>query len=113
MLIIKKLKKFLTLEFVVGVIGAVLGLQGAFFVMNSAYVGIDGVSALLASLIGLLGAVCVNLNAKIGGIILIISSIWLLISIPTSYGIFAGALLAAAGLLGLMGNDKYASKKSS
>lgn len=111
MIVVDKFKKFLTLEFVVGVIGAVLGLQGAFFVINSSYVGIDGISALLASLMGLLGAFSVKLNAKIGGIILIISSIWLLISIPTSYGIFAGALLAAAGLLGLFGNGKNTSKK--
>ncbi|MGP8022574.1 MAG: hypothetical protein ACLQG5_10020 [Methanobacterium sp.] len=113
MIIVEKIKKFLTLEFVVGVIGSVLGLQGAIFVINSSYVGIDGVSALLASLIGLLGAFCFKLNAKLGGIILIISSIWLLISIPTSYGIFAGALLAAAGLMGLFGNGKPALKKYS
>ena len=113
MIIVDKIKKFLTLEFVVGVIGAVLGLQGAFFVINSSYVGIDGVSALLASLTGLVGSFGVKLNAKIGGIILIISSIWLLISIPTSYGIFAGALLGAAGLLGLVGTGNDASKKAS
>ncbi len=110
MIIVEKFKKFLTLEFVVGVIGAVLGLQGGFYVLSS--VVIDGYSAILASTIGLIGAVSVNLNAKIGGVILIISSIWLLISIPTSYGIFGAALLGAAGLMGLFGNDKSASKKS-
>ncbi len=111
MIIVEKFKRFLTLEFVIGVIGGVLGLQGGFYVLSS--VGIDGVSAILASIIGLIGAVCVNLNAKIGGVILIISSIWLLISLPTSYGIFGAALIGVAGLMGLVGKENATSKKSS
>ncbi len=111
MITVEKFKKFLKLEFAIGVIGAVLGLQEGFYVLSS--VGIDGFSAILASIIGLIGAVCVNLNAKIGGIILIISSIWLLISIPTSYGIFGAALLGVAGILAIVENDKPSSKQPS
>ncbi len=42
-----------------------------------------GISAILASILGIIGAVYVRVNPRNGGIILIINDVWLLISIST------------------------------
>lgn len=94
-----------TLEIVLGILGGIFGLLGGVFALIfSAFapsVGVLGVSAVLASLVGLAGAVYVSQNPKYGGIILIISAIWLLISI-SAFGIIGAALLGIAGLLALL-----------
>jgi len=53
---------------------------------------------MVASIIGIMGAVLVLNNPKRGGIILIISAIWLLISNQV-YGVIGTVLLGIAGLL--------------
>ncbi|OED03697.1 hypothetical protein A9757_05290 [Methanobrevibacter sp. A54] len=95
-----------TLELVLGIIGAIFGLLGGVFaIMLSSFGGTEifalGISALLASIVGIVGSVYVKNNAKTGGIILIISAIWLLISI-SAYGILGFILLGIAGLIALI-----------
>ena len=68
-----------TLELVLGIIGAIFGLLGGVFaIMLSSFGGTEifalGISALLASIVGIVGSVYVKNNAKTGGIILIISA---------------------------------------
>ena len=94
-----------TLEVVLGVLGGVFGLLGGVFALivsafECSIFGL-GVSAVLASIVGLVGAVYVTQNPKIGGIILIISAIWLLISI-SAFGVIGAALLGIAGLAALI-----------
>ncbi len=104
-----------TIEMVLGILGGVFGLIGAivaFFIgsLGTAFGATGasdvtglGASAFLASIVGIVGAVYVTKNPKIGGIILIISAIWLLISISL-FGLLGAALLGIAGLIALIRN---------
>ena len=94
-----------TVELVLGIIGGIFGLLGGVFaLMFSAFapsVGTLGVSAVLASIVGIFGAAYVMQNAKWGGIILIVSAVWLLISISL-FGVLGAVLLGLAGLLAVL-----------
>jgi hypothetical protein len=94
-----------TIEMILGILGGVFGLLGGVFALIFAAfapsVGGLGLSAVLASIVGLVGAIYVGQNPKIGGIILIISAIWLLISISV-FGVLGAALLGIAGLMALI-----------
>lgn len=94
-----------TVEIILGVIGGIFGLLGGVFALFfSAFepsVGILGISAILASIAGLVGAVYVSNNSKYGGIILIISAVWLIISISL-FGILGAVFLGIAGLSALI-----------
>ena len=59
------------------------------------------IKQILAFIVGIVGSVYVKNNAKSGGIILIVSAIWLLISI-SAYGILGAVLLGIGGLLALI-----------
>ncbi len=95
-----------TIELVLGIIGGIFGLLGgAFAILLSSFGGSEilglGISAILASIVGIVGSVYVKTNAKTGGIILIVSAIWLLISI-SAYGILGAVLIGISGLLALI-----------
>jgi ribosomal protein L40E len=94
-----------TVELVLGIIGGIFGLLGGVFaLMFSAFapsVGGLGASAVLASIVGIVGAAYVMQNAKWGGIILILSAVWLLISISL-FGVLGAVLLGLAGLLAVL-----------
>ena len=94
-----------TVELVLGIIGGIFGLLGGVFaLMFSAFapsVGSLGISAVLASIVGIVGAAYVMQNAKWGGIILIVSAVWLLISISV-FGVLGAVLLGLAGLLAVL-----------
>jgi hypothetical protein len=94
-----------TVELVLGIIGGIFGLLGGVFaLMFSAFapsVGGLGISAVLASIVGIVGAAYVMQNAKWGGIILILSSVWLLISISL-FGVLGAVLFGLAGLLAVI-----------
>lgn len=94
-----------TVEIVLGILGGIFGLLGGIFaLMFSAFapsVGSLGVSAVLASIVGLIGAAFVLQNPKWGGIILIASAVWLLISISL-FGVLGAVLLGLAGLLAVL-----------
>lgn len=62
-----------TIELILGLLGGIFGLLGG--VIDLIFVPQLGVSAILASVVGIFGAIYVTRNAKWGGIILIISSI--------------------------------------
>ena len=93
-----------TVELVLGIIGGIFGLLGgAFALIFSAFapsVGGLGISAVLASIVGIVGAAYVLQNAKIGGVILVVSALWLLISI-SAFGVPGAVLIGIAGLLAL------------
>ena len=93
------------LEIILGILGGIFGLLGGvgalIFSAFAPSIGVLGVSAVLASIVGLGGAVYTSQNPKHGGIILIISAIWLLISI-SAFGIIGAVLLAIAGLLAIL-----------
>lgn len=95
-----------TMELVLGIIGGIFGLLGGVFaILFGAFAGdeivILGISAILASIVGIIGSVYVTKNPKIGGIVLIISSIWLLISISL-FGVIGTIFLGISGLLALL-----------
>jgi len=101
-----------TTEMVLGIIGGVFGILGAIFaIVFSAFGGDEilmlGMSALIGSIVGIVGAVYVKNNAKYAGIILIISAIWVLVSISL-FGILPAVLLGIAGILALV--RKWTSK---
>jgi hypothetical protein len=101
-----------TIELLLGILGGIFGIFGAiagillgsigaaFAASGSGEVTVLGTSALFASIVGIGGAAFVLRDAKIGGIILIISAIWLLISISL-FGILGAVLLGLAGLLAI------------
>jgi hypothetical protein len=94
-----------TPEIILGILGGIFGLLGGVFALifsafEPSVFGL-GVSAILASIAGLVGAVYVTQNAKYGGLILIISAVWLLISI-SAFGILGAVLLGVAGLFALI-----------
>lgn len=104
-----------TAEFVLGLIGGIFGFGGAFFALffgavdqavnGSSQVGSLGWSALLASIVGIIGSVIVRSKAKVGGAIMLISAIWGIISISLFY-VLPGLLLLIAGLMGLFRKNK-------
>jgi hypothetical protein len=93
-----------TIELILGILGGIFGLLGGIFALMFSVFATDiatlGISAVLASIVGLVGTVFVLKNAKWGGIILVISAIWLLISISL-FGIIGAVLLGLAGILAI------------
>ncbi|OPX58017.1 MAG: hypothetical protein A4E25_01886 [Methanobacterium sp. PtaB.Bin024] len=87
-----------TIELVLGIIGGIFGLIGG--VIGLIFVPELGFSAILASIVGIVGAIYVTKNPKWGGIILIMSSIWLLISI-SYFGALGFILILLAGLVAI------------
>ena len=95
-----------TIELVLGIVGGIFGLLGGTFaVLFGSFAGDEivllGISAILASIVGIVGSVYVSKNPKIGGIVLIVSAIWLLISISL-FGGLGTILLGISGLLALL-----------
>lgn len=94
--------KNITLEFVLGFLGGLLGLyEGVFALLYPAYVVAYAYGAIIASIVGFIGVIYLNKNTKLSGIILIVASIGLLLTIPTKIGLSGSVLLAVAGLLKL------------
>jgi len=95
-----------TIELVLGIIGGMFGLLGGIFAIFLGSIAggeivILGLSAVFASITGIIGAIYVTKNARIGGILLIISAIWLLISISL-YEVLGAILLGIAGIVALL-----------
>lgn len=97
-----------TTEFVLGLIGGIFGFGGAFFaiffgavdeaVNGSSDVSSLGWSALLASIVAIIGSIVVKFKARVGGAMMLISAIWGVISVSLFY-VLPGLLLLIAGLL--------------
>lgn len=94
-----------TLELVLGVIGGIFGLLGGLFAIVFSVFGPEllylGMSAILASILGIIGSVYVRNNPRRGGAVLIISAVWLLISI-SAFAIPGTVFLGIAGVLALI-----------
>ncbi|MGC9517466.1 MAG: DUF4064 domain-containing protein [Methanomicrobiales archaeon] len=94
-----------TIELVLGIAGGIFGLIGGVIaVLLGSFAGDEivllGISAILASIVGIVGSVYITKDPKIGGIVLVVSAIWLLISISL-FGVLGTILLGISGLLAI------------
>ncbi|WP_455240649.1 DUF4064 domain-containing protein [Methanothermobacter tenebrarum] len=93
------------LELVLGIIGSIFGLLGGLFAIVFSVFASDllylGISAILASIVGIIGAIYVQRSPRNAGIILIVSAIWLLVSI-SAYAIPGTVFLGISGVLALL-----------
>lgn len=101
-----------TLEIILGIIGGVFGLIGAVFALMVGTLDVAfsasgtspltmlGINAVLASILSIITTAFINKNPTKAGIIIIISALWLLISI-SYFGILGFVLLGLAGLLAI------------
>jgi hypothetical protein len=99
-------------ETILGVLGGLFGLLGAFFALLAGGLGsaleIEGASdivglawlAILLSIIGIISGAAVNHNAEVSGVLMLICGIGGFIAISFGY-IIAGPLLIAGGILAL------------
>ena len=87
-----------SIELALGIAGGIFGLFGGIFALL--FIHELGFSAILASVVGIIGSIYVTRNHNWGGIIQIISSIWLLISI-SFFGVLGFILLLIAGLVAI------------
>ncbi|MGM7720569.1 DUF4064 domain-containing protein [Metabacillus sp. Hm71] len=104
-----------TTEFVLGLIGGIFGLIGAVMalfvgVVDEAFSGsteISGLgwSAVLLSILGIVGSIVVKRKPKLGGTFMTIAAIGGVISVSMFY-IIPGVLLIIGGLMGLIRKDK-------
>ncbi|MDI6701533.1 DUF4064 domain-containing protein [Methanothermobacter wolfeii] len=98
-------EKSRTLELVLGIIGGVFGLLGGLAALVFSVFATDilwlGISAILASILGIIGSVYVRNNPRNGGVLLIVSAVWLLISI-SAFAIPGTVFLGLAGVLALL-----------
>lgn len=92
-------KRSRTLEVALGLVGGIFGLLGA--IIGLIFIPALGLSAILASVLGIFGAIYVTKNPKWGGIILVVSSVWLLVSISL-FGVIGFILLLIAGLVAIL-----------
>jgi len=94
-----------TLEMVLGIIGSIFGVLGGLFAIFFSVFGPEllylGISAVMASILGIIGAVYVREKPRNGGIILIVSAIWLLISI-SAFAIPGTIFLGIGGILAII-----------
>ena len=95
-----------TVEVIVGILGGIFGIIR----WNCCLITLEfslqesqglGISAIIASIVGIAGAAYVLKSPKWGGIVLIISAVWLLVSISL-FGVLGAVLLGLAGLLALL-----------
>jgi zinc-ribbon domain len=94
-----------TIELVLGILGGIFGLIGGIVTLSvelSSSIALSyGISALIASIVGIIGAVVVVKYPLRGGIVLIVSGVWLFIS-NSAYGDFGTFLFVLAGLLAII-----------
>jgi len=72
-------------QFVVGVIGGLLGIATAAYVIFSSVssdMTLSGVQAALFSSLGLMGAAIANTETRFAGWMLLSSAVWILLSVP-------------------------------
>ncbi|MDF2537371.1 MAG: hypothetical protein K0S76_392 [Herbinix sp.] len=114
----KKMKR--TAEFVLGLIGGILGVSSSIAVIffgeildvigvNDNGLGGLGIAALIFSVIGIVGSVLVHKKGKIAGLLMIIAAVSGLISIYAGY-IIPFILLLTAGIISLNKPDQCTKK---
>ncbi|WP_124727912.1 DUF4064 domain-containing protein [Staphylospora marina] len=105
-----------TTEWILGLIGGILGVGGALFVISSgiadevvigggAVLSLLGWSALAAALVGIAGSVLVKSRASLGGALMLLSAVWDIISISLFY-VLPALLLLIAGFMGVFRREK-------
>lgn len=102
-----------TPEFVMGLIGGILGFGGGFFALmfggigaafgasGAETIGSLGVSAFFFSILGIVGSVIVRKHGKLGGMFMTAAALGGLISISLFF-LLPGILLGIAGIMGLV-----------
>ncbi|MFJ6411306.1 DUF4064 domain-containing protein [Terribacillus saccharophilus] len=108
-------------EFVLGLIGGILGFFGAIFALfmgsidaafndtgSSSLTGL-GWFAFLFSTLAIIGSIVVKSKAKLGGVLLLISAVGGLISISFFY-LISAVLIAIAGFMGVFKKNKTVKK---
>lgn len=114
----KEIKR--TAEFVLGLIGGIIGLFSALFAIifggiadafstSSTGIGNLGIAAFLFSIIGIVGAVKVHKKGKLGGLLMILAGISGIIAVFVAY-IIPGALLLIGGIISIRKPDQNADK---
>lgn len=105
-----------TTEFVLGLIGGILGVPIAFLALFIGGIGsaageADGDTvimlgwlAVFVSIIGIIGSVLVKFKPKFGGVLLLLSGIVGFIAV-SFFWILSGVLLIISGLMGLIRKD--------
>jgi hypothetical protein len=98
--------------FIIGVIGGILGLAAALFIIvtsTSNVLTLSGIQAALFSAMGLMGAAITSSETKFAGWMLVSSSVWIIITSPLAGSLsimflYAPAIicLGAAGVLALL-----------
>ncbi|MNG21850.1 hypothetical protein D3C84_1062640 [compost metagenome] len=81
------------------------GIDAAFSSSGASDLGGLGWSALLFSVVGIVGSIVVRSKAKLGGALMTISAIAGVISVSMFY-VIPGILLIIGGLMGLLRKDK-------
>jgi len=106
-----------TTEFVLGLIGGIIGLFSAMAVLliggidaafsssGTSDLGGLGWSAMLFSVLGIIGSIVVKRKAKLGGTFMTIAAIAGIISVSMFY-VIPGILLIIGGLMGLFRKNK-------
>lgn|SRR5699024_812913 len=102
-------------EFVLGLIGSIFGLIGAVIAIfiggidsainDSSEVTTLGWSAIILSILALIGSITVKKKPKAGGIMMLVSAVGGFISIFMFY-LIPAILLLIAGLMGIFRKDK-------
>ena len=94
-------KEYMKKPFIFGVIGGILGLVAAFFIIvtspSNVYT-LSGVQAALFSAMGLMGAAITSSEIKFAGWMLVSSAVWILITAPLA-GTFAIMVLYAPAII--------------
>lgn len=104
-----------TTEMVLGILGGIFGIAGAFFALfvgsvDEAFNGSSelsglGTAAFIFSALAIISAIIVKFKAKLGGWLLIISGVGILISISL-FGVLPALLIIPAGLMGILRKPK-------
>ncbi|HWO95763.1 MAG TPA: DUF4064 domain-containing protein, partial [Bacillus sp. (in: firmicutes)] len=107
-----------TTEFVLGLLGGIFGIIGAFIALfiggvdaaingSSNIIGL-GWTAVILSILGIVGSVVVKGKPKLGGIFMLVAGIGGFICVSFAY-ILSGVLLIIAGVMGVFRKDKTSS----
>lgn len=106
-----------TTEFVLGLIGGVIGIFAAMIALMIGGIGAEfgasdgntiialGWVAVLLAIVGIVGSVIVKFKPKVGGILLLVSGVGGFICI-SAFWILSGVLLIIGGLMGVVRKNK-------
>ncbi|MFC7745887.1 DUF4064 domain-containing protein [Lentibacillus kimchii] len=111
-----------TTSFTLGLIGGIIGIIASFLAMfiggvgsafeaegSGSMIGL-GISALFASILGIVGSALVKGKPKVGSILMLISAVWGVVSVSMFY-IVSVVLLGIGGIMGLFIKNNNSQQK--